>query len=92
MQRPGGEQVVGDVIGRTARVVTVLAVADLAVVIDHFPEGNHDGAQGFGLQVVIGPPGDADQPLEEVAVGQGPLATALAAEEAERLAGQRRSA
>jgi len=85
VQRPGAQDVVCDVLPRLLSAVAVLAVADLAVVIDHLEERNHGRAQLLGLEVVVVPPAYADQSFEEVAVGQRPLAPALAAEEAEHI-------
>ena len=75
------------VLGRLVGRVSVLAVAGLAVVVDHLPERDHLGPEALGLEVVEGLARHAHQPLEEVAVRQGPLAPALAAEEAEELPG-----
>ena len=74
------------VLGRLFGRVAVLAVGHLAVVVDHLPEGDRGRAQRGGIEVVEVAAGDAHEPLEPVAVGQGPFAPALAAEEAEDLA------
>ena len=50
---------------------------------DHLPERDDPGTQALRFEVVKIMAADADQALEEIAVGQRPLPAALAAEEPE---------
>jgi hypothetical protein len=87
MQRSGAEDVMRYVLRRLVGRVFVLAVARLAIVIDHLPERDHVGSEALRLEVVKGLSHHAHQPFEEVAMRQGPLPPALAAEQAKQLAG-----
>ena len=86
VQRPCSQEMVGHVLRRPAGVVAVLAVTDLAIVVDHFPERDYPSAQALRLEIVIVTTRHAGQSLEEVAARQSPLPAALAAEDSERLA------
>src|SRR5271157_2298523 len=86
VQRPGRQEMVGHVLRRPACIVAVLAVTDLAVVVDHLPERDDLGTQARRLEIVIVTTCHADQSLEKVAARQSPLPAAFAAEDSERLA------
>ena len=68
-------------------LVAVLAIAYLAVVIDHLEEGNNRSTDFFRLKAMVVCTSNGNESFEEIAVGQRPLPAAFTAENSKHLSG-----
>ena len=72
---------VRDICSGLLGLVAVLAIAYLAVMIDHLKEGNNRSADILGFKVVVVLSTYGHESLEEITVRQCPLTAALTAED-----------